>query len=178
MASGLIQFAFVLASGIINIMPNEVGAGQLVYFAGASATPLRRYVVVIATYLGYHACWPLSRAGGQRAPYALVDPVLFIDHPPPSALLRLPKPVSRQDSPLLCSNTSQFPNSVLMCSIATASGDQNSVKINPQTMRHRVLPFLAPMFLSKLWRRRRRAKAIEMLHGVLNVLILPFSDFS
>ncbi|KAL4715935.1 hypothetical protein ACJJTC_013235 [Scirpophaga incertulas] len=31
MASGLIQFAFVLASGIINIMPNEVGAGQLVY---------------------------------------------------------------------------------------------------------------------------------------------------
>ncbi|KAL4719039.1 hypothetical protein ACJJTC_018284, partial [Scirpophaga incertulas] len=27
MASGLIQFAFVLASGIINIMPNEVGAG-------------------------------------------------------------------------------------------------------------------------------------------------------
>ncbi|KAL4706755.1 hypothetical protein ACJJTC_001452 [Scirpophaga incertulas] len=30
MASGLIQFAFVLASGIINIMPNEVGAGQLV----------------------------------------------------------------------------------------------------------------------------------------------------
>ncbi|KAL4706488.1 hypothetical protein ACJJTC_015686 [Scirpophaga incertulas] len=26
MASGLIQFAFVLASGIINIMPNEVGA--------------------------------------------------------------------------------------------------------------------------------------------------------
>ncbi|KAL4711179.1 hypothetical protein ACJJTC_015288 [Scirpophaga incertulas] len=28
MASGLIQFAFVLASGIINIMPNEVGAGQ------------------------------------------------------------------------------------------------------------------------------------------------------
>ncbi|KAL4707343.1 hypothetical protein ACJJTC_005272 [Scirpophaga incertulas] len=29
MASGLIPFAFVLASGIINIMPNEVGAGQL-----------------------------------------------------------------------------------------------------------------------------------------------------
>ncbi|KAL4705211.1 hypothetical protein ACJJTC_000209 [Scirpophaga incertulas] len=29
MASGLIQLAFVLASGIINIMPNEVGAGLL-----------------------------------------------------------------------------------------------------------------------------------------------------
>lgn len=33
-------------------------------------------------------------------------------------------------------------------------------------MRHRVLPLLAPVFLSKLWRRRRRAKAIEKLHGV------------
>ncbi|KAL4705984.1 hypothetical protein ACJJTC_004963 [Scirpophaga incertulas] len=29
MASGLIQFAFVLASGIIHIMPNEVGAVHL-----------------------------------------------------------------------------------------------------------------------------------------------------
>ncbi|KAL4708827.1 hypothetical protein ACJJTC_019343 [Scirpophaga incertulas] len=35
MASGLIQFAFVLASGIINIMPNEVGAGQLVLYNGS-----------------------------------------------------------------------------------------------------------------------------------------------
>ncbi|KPJ17560.1 Serine/threonine-protein kinase MARK2 [Papilio machaon] len=32
-------------------------------------------------------------------------------------------------------------------------------------MRHRVLPILAPVFLSKLWRRRRRAKAIQKLHG-------------
>ncbi|CAF4944959.1 unnamed protein product [Pieris macdunnoughi] len=32
-------------------------------------------------------------------------------------------------------------------------------------MRNRVLPLLAPVFLSKLWRRRRRAKAIEKLHG-------------
>ncbi|CAG5059893.1 unnamed protein product [Parnassius apollo] len=32
-------------------------------------------------------------------------------------------------------------------------------------MRHRVLPVLAPVFLSKLWRRRRRAKAIQLLHG-------------
>ncbi|CAH2236172.1 jg1401 [Pararge aegeria aegeria] len=31
-------------------------------------------------------------------------------------------------------------------------------------MRHRVLPLLAPVFLSKLWR-RRRTKAIQMLHG-------------
>ncbi|CAH2061951.1 unnamed protein product, partial [Iphiclides podalirius] len=40
-----------------------------------------------------------------------------------------------------------------------------AVKINPQTMRHRVLPVLAPVFLSKLWRRRRRARAIQRLHG-------------
>ncbi|KAL4706862.1 hypothetical protein ACJJTC_010096 [Scirpophaga incertulas] len=39
MASGLIQFAFVLASGNINIMPNEVGAG-LPAFSGAKYADL------------------------------------------------------------------------------------------------------------------------------------------
>ncbi|KOB74980.1 MAP/microtubule affinity-regulating kinase 3 [Operophtera brumata] len=37
-------------------------------------------------------------------------------------------------------------------------------------MRHRVLPLLAPVFLSKLWRRRRRAKAIEKFHGLLKTI--------
>ncbi|KAL4710172.1 hypothetical protein ACJJTC_006469 [Scirpophaga incertulas] len=56
MASDLIQFAFVLASGIINIMPNEVGAGQLVlkycehlhgkwYFSEIRAIFSRRYLL-------------------------------------------------------------------------------------------------------------------------------------
>lgn len=46
------------------------------------------------------------------------------------------------------------------------SSASKATNINPQTMRHRVLPMLAPMVFSKMWRRKRRAKAIEKFHGV------------
>ncbi|KAL4703946.1 hypothetical protein ACJJTC_009551 [Scirpophaga incertulas] len=55
MASGLIQFAFVLASGIINIMPNEVGAGQLVkYIVGYLKLSLVRNVMGDHYYVFRH----------------------------------------------------------------------------------------------------------------------------